>query len=386
MTANAKRIRVLFILPSLKRAGAETQLVNLVSNLDLTHFEPHVFTFEKNLDQLEVLQNAGITHHHHLRQSKYDFGYTKTIAQLIDQQEIDVVHCSLQFALLAGWLARMKSKRKPPLIAAIHTTTNRSIKEELQDRLLYRWLLQSCAGIVFVCEAQRQHWVDKYPALEPLSSTIYNGIDPERFRRTDSLAQNAASLKTQLGIAADDVVITAVAGFRTEKRHDLLISAFERLPSNTHLLLAGDGPKKAETESRVQHLGLQSRVHFLGAVADIRPVLAASSATVLASTAVETFSMAVLESMAMEVPVIVPDLSGLPEAIEKNKTGFVYPTGNLEELARALVKMTELTPLQRTEMGQAARQRLLANFTEAQMVSQIEVFLQRVVNEKNAGI
>ncbi len=378
MMAEKQRIRALFVLPSLKRAGAETQLVNLVSNLDLSLFEPHVFSFEKNIDQIDTLKNAGIPHHHHLRQSKYDFGYTKALAELIDTHNIDVVHCSLQFAVLAGWLARRRSKRKPPLVAAIHTTINRSLKEELQDKLLYRWLLQGCASIIFVCEAQRKYWMKRYPALKPLSSTIYNGIDHERFKPTAEIEQDADLLRVKLGIPPGNVVITAVAGFRTEKRHDLLVSAFEKLPLGTHLLLAGDGPTRAETVERVHALGLDSRVHFLGAVADIRPVLMASTATVLASTAVETFSMAVLESMSMEVPVIVPDLSGLPEAVAKDETGFVYSTGNLDELTHTLLKITELSMSEQRAMGQAARQRLLDNFTEKQMVSQTEALLQNI--------
>lgn len=378
MTAAPKKVRALFVLPSLKRAGAETQLVNLVSKLDTELFEPHVFSFEQNLDQLDVLRHAGIPHHHHLRRSKYDFGYTKGLAELIDRYSIDIVHCSLQFALLAGWLARRRTRRRPALVAAIHTTLNRSVKEELQDRLLYRWLLESCNNVIFVCEAQRQHWIDKYPALKSLSVTIHNGIDPERFRRTVDIEQRAASIRTQLGIPPDGIVFTVVAGFRVEKRHDLLLGAFERLPSNTHLLLAGDGPTRAATEELARRLGLESRAHFLGAVADIRPVLAASAATVLASTAVETFSMAVLESMSMEVPVIVPDLSGLPEAVEREKSGFVYPTGNLNELAHALVRMVDLSASNRAGMGRAARQRLLDNFTETQMVMRTEALLQRL--------
>lgn len=373
-----RRVRVLFVLPSLKRAGAETQLVSLVSKLDLARFEPHVFSFEKDLDQLGVLKEAGIAHHHHLRRSKYDFGYTKALAELIDRYDIDIIHCSLQFALLAGWVARRQAKRKPALVAAIHTTLNRSVKEELQDRLLYRWLMTSCSSIIFVCETQRQHWVDKYPSLGPLSVTIYNGIDPERFRRTADIEKRAASLRAQLGISPDSIVLTAVAGFRTEKRHDLLVQAFERLQPTAHLLLAGDGPTRAATEEQVSRLRLGTRVHFLGAVADIRPVLAASAATVLASTAVETFSMAVLESMSMGVPVIVPDLSGLPEAVERGKSGFVYATGDLNELARALARMTEMSVCERAAMGRGARQRLLDNFTEVQMVGQTESLLQRL--------
>lgn len=377
----SKRLRVMFVLPSLNRAGAETQLVNLVTRLDRAHFEPHVFTFERHLHQLDKLKSANVPHHHHLRKSKYDFAYTRALAELIDSLEIDVIHCSLQFALLAGWLARRYSKRKPQLVAAIHTTVNRSLKEELQDRLLYRWLLQGCSRVIFVCEAQRAYWMTRYPALRPFSVTIYNGIDHERFKPTPEIELEAASLREKLGISPDAVVITSVAGFRPEKRHDLLLNAFERLPEDTHLLLAGEGQTRAETEKRVQSAGLDSRVHFLGAVADIRPVLAASTATVLASTAVETFSMAVLESMAMEVPVIVPDLSGLPEAVTENKTGFVYPTGNLDALAKSLNRMNELDASTRKTMGKSARKRLLDYFTEQHMVEKTELLLKQVVEE-----
>lgn len=370
---------MLFVLPSLRRAGAETQVVNLVSGMDQALFEPHVFTFERDQAQRSVLEQAGVTYHHHLRQMKYDFAYTGAIAKLIDELEIDVLHCSLQFALLAGWLARRQARRKPPLVAAVHTTVNRSLKEELQDRLLYRWLLQGCAGVVFVCEAQRQYWMRRYPALRPLAHTIYNGIDPERFSLTPEVEKETVILRGQRGVGVQDTVITAVAGFRPEKRHDLLIEAFATLPENVHLFLAGDGEMRASTEVQVRARGLDKRVHFLGAVSDIRPVLVASTATVLASTAVETFSMAVLESMSMNVPAIVPDLSGLPEAVEHGVGGFVYPTGDVDALAGCLRQMVALSPSEQKAIGQAARERLLQNFTEMQMVERTQALLMDVV-------
>ena len=380
-----KPLRVLFVLPSLKRGGAETQLVNLVSKMDPGRIEAHVLTFERHLDQLERLREAGIEHHYQRRGSKYDFSYTAEIARLVDELEIDVLHSTLQFALLAGWLGRLRARRAPPIVAAIHTTISRDRKEEFQVRLLYRWLLRGCARIVFVCRAQQAYWVERYPGLKERSIVIYNGIDPDRFQRTGGSDLEAEALRAQLGIGSGEIVIAAVAGFRPEKRYDLLLDAFQRLPGNMRLLLAGDGPMRQEVESRVKVAGLDHRVHFLGLVSDTRPVLAASSVSLLSSTAVETFSMAVLESMAMEVPVIVPDLSGLPEAVEHGETGFIYPTGSVDGLSGALAAFAELPARRRREMGQAARRRVVNNFAEQRMVKETEDLLCTVAADGFAG-
>ena len=94
----------------------------------------------------------------------------------------------------------------------------------------------------------------------------------------------------------------------------------------------GDGPLREQLLRRAVELEIADRVHFIGEVEDVRPVLAAMDVFVLPSIAVESFSNAALEAMSMGRPVILSDIGGAREMIDDGVEGYVVsPT----ELARA---------------------------------------------------
>ena len=160
---------------------------------------------------------------------------------------------------------------------------------------------------------------------------VHNGVDVSKLQRAEFI-ESAASLRNRLGIPNDVTVFSCIASFRPEKGHHLLIQAFAETPPHSHLVLAGDGERRSAIEAAVTAAGLRDRVIFLGNVVDVRPIIVASTATILASTA-ETFSLAMLESMALGVPVIAPRIGGLPEAIIPGETGMLFGVGDYRELA-----------------------------------------------------
>ncbi|BCX87774.1 L-malate glycosyltransferase [Methylomarinovum tepidoasis] len=374
-------MRCLFIVPSLRRAGAETQVVALVNGLAARGHEVHLLTFERHLDQAGRLHER-VHHHVARRRWKFDFGYTREIARVIDRYGIQLIHTTLQFALLAGWLGRLRARRKPPLVASLHTTVSRNAKEEWQTCLLYRRLLRRCARVIFVCDNQRGYWLSRFPELRDRSWVIHNGIPPERFRRSQFVSAGK-TLRDRYGIAEQAVVFGCIAGFRPEKAHDLLLQAFDRIEGDAWLLLAGDGPLKAEMEARASRVGKAARIVFLGQVEDSRPVIAACNATVLASVAVETFSMAMLESMAMEVPVIAPEIGGLPEAVIQGRTGLLFPAGDVSALTERMQRIVD-DPDQASDMGEMAQEWVAERFTESQMLARTADLLCQVVEEASA--
>ena len=105
----------------------------------------------------------------------------------------------------------------------------------------------------------------------------------------------------------------------------------------------------------------------------------ASNATVLASTAVETFSMAMLESMAIGVPMIAPRIGGLSEAIIDTETGLLFPIGDLSALARCMKHVVE-RPSEAARMGRSARQKVTEEFTLLKMVERSERVLRDVLD------
>lgn len=369
-------MRCLIVVPSLTRAGAETQAVNLANGLASRGHNVHLCVFERNLDQrLRIASN--VTFHHVQRRAKYDLGFARDIARIIDDERVQVVQGILMFGIFVAWLAIQRSRSKPALVAAIHTTVNRGIKQEIQDRVLYRPILKRLPAIVFVCEFQRDYWIRKYPELARNSHVVYNGIDPSRLDRAAFQAE-AGRLRATLAVPESAFVFSCIAGFRREKGHQLLIQAFARLRADAFLLLAGEGAERAALEDTVRTAGLSDRVRFLGSVPDVRPLIVASNATVLASTAVETFSMAMLESMALGVPLIASRIGGLPEAIVHHETGLLFPIGDIEALAAGMKEMTEV-PAAVGTMGQAGAMKVRSSFTMDQMIDGSERVLESVI-------
>lgn len=375
-------MRCLILVPSLRRAGAETQAIDLANGLSANGHDVHLCSFEPQLEQKGRLQ-AGVQFHHVQRKAKYDIALTREIAAIIDREEIEIVQGIMQFAVLVAWLAARRSISKPSVVAALHTTVNRGLKEELQDRMVYRWILRRLPAVVFVCNYQRDHWLTKYSELRPLARVVHNGVDVRRFRRSD-FEMSAARLRTDHGIPDSAFVFACIAAFRREKNHRGLIQAFARLPTNTYLLLAGDGPERHAIELQVRLAGLGTRAVFLGNVADIRPVIVASNATVLSSTAVETFSMAMLESMALQVPMIASDIGGLAEAISHGETGMLCRLGDVGALTEQMKTLAE-DPQLAARIGRAASETVSRFFTLEKMVAASEEVLVQVLRAGYRG-
>ena len=368
-----KKKKILFVVPSLKRAGAQIQLVSLITALDQKIITPHLFTFEENTDQLPRIDQKTIKYYNRQRRFKYDIAPAREMAALIDRENIDVVHCTLQFSLLAGWLATKLAKSSPKLMVAVHTTLNRSLKDDIQEKLIYQWLMRRCDKVIFVCDNQRQFWIKKHSFLTRNSTFVYNGVDVSQYQ-PELFIDPGQKLLASLSIPKEASVLCCMARFSPEKGHRILLRAFAGLKGNPYLLLLGDGAGRNDIEQLSDQLDVRDRIRFLGNVSDVRPSLAASNMCVLASTAVETFSMAMLESMCMGVPVVATDIGGLSEAVFPGETGDIVPPGDMEGLRDALQKMLN-HPDQMKIMGSNGRQLVLDKFSQESMVTNTEKIL-----------
>ncbi len=370
------RIRVLFMVPSLRRAGAETQVVNLANGLDAEDFDKHLLIFEKEADQMPRLDQSIRFHQARRTRRWFDFSLVAQVAKVIDSEGIDVVHCSLQFALLWGWLGSRTANRKPAVIASLHTTINQGIKSELQDQLLYQWILRACQGIVFVCERQQKYWERKYPFLVGRSEVVYNGVDTDRF---DPSAFHSEGRAFRVAHALPDnaIVLANVARFAPEKGQHLLLKACAALDPNVYLVFAGSGPLQGEMQRLAQELGMTGRVRFAGDLSDVRPLLAAADLLVLPSTAVETFSMAMLEALSMATPVIGSNIGGMAEAVFDGETGALVQPGDVAGLTRTIEALVaDRARLQ--DMGSNGRELVVKRFSETLMIQRTAEVIRRI--------
>jgi len=372
--------KILFVIPSLSRAGAEMVIIDLIRGFDRNKFEVFLFTFSESLPLLERLNDCQLHHFNHTRKHKLDFSVVPAISKVIDEHKIEVVYTSLQIALLITWLGCRFSNNNPPIIHSLHKMVGRNKKDALLEKILYQWPMRMTKRIVCVCRKQEEFWIEAFPYLKGKTEVIYNGINPDYFKK-DKKIGNEEGYRSSLNISEEALVIACVAGFRVEKNHENLVKAFARVAvggQDAYLLLAGDGPEKENIQNLAKQCNIEEKVIFLGLLSDVRPLMADANLTIIASTAIETFSIAMLESMSMECPVISTDIGGHKEAIIPNVTGDIIANGSISEIENTLKKYIS-SKTQLDEMGLKAREMVLEQFTVEIMVRKTEMLATEIV-------
>jgi glycosyltransferase involved in cell wall biosynthesis len=174
-------------------------------------------------------------------------------------------------------------------------------------------------------------------------------------------------------------VIGSVGRLAPEKNYAILVDAVAVLCEglDAHLLIAGDGPARPQLAARAARAGIADRVVLAGLQADVRAALSAMDVFVLPSVAVETFSNAALEAMAMEKPVVLTHIGGAREMIDDGVEGCIVRCGDRAALLGALRSLAA-DPESRQRMGAAGRRRVIARFCYDAMVEQyIDAFALR---------
>lgn len=180
------------------------------------------------------------------------------------------------------------------------------------------------------------------------------GVDLDRFSSVDL----SMSIRKELGLGTEDVVVTCVTEFTPTKNHALLLKAWEKLAqrtTNAHLLLVGDGILRPGLQQQVEKKALP-RVHFVGFRRDVPQILKETDIFVLASRR-EGLPRCIMEAMAAGKPVVATDVRGSRELVENGKTGLLIELGDVEGLVSALEKLINDAEL-RLAMGREGLERI----------------------------
>jgi glycosyltransferase involved in cell wall biosynthesis len=156
-----------------------------------------------------------------------------------------------------------------------------------------------------------------------------------------------------------------------------LLRAMKHVPQ-TRLLIAGDGPQRAELEVLAHELCL-ANVEFTGHVSgtSLDRLIASACFTVLPSRAYETLGKTILESYAWGRPVVASDLGSRRELVEQGETGVLFPPGNVEQLAKAISFLAERPGLA-AKMGAAGRELVESQYTPQAHYRAIMLVYQRM--------
>jgi len=349
---------VLFVIDAMIRGGGPKVCYELIRALPADRFRPCLLTLFELGSLGEALAASGVPALClSLRRPFRPRQLLKAlprIAAFAHQHQVRLLHAHLTAGGLYGGLAARRLGL--PALFTVHGALSRGGPlrwVELFVRQLFPLLVT--VGRQVDLETRRHLRSPKrHRVLQ-----VYNGIDTHYWRPPDPAEPRHGGL-----------CLTMVANFFREKDHHTAIEGFRRLqerwPGPLRLQLVGEGETRKQAEDQVARAGLDT-VHFLGPVADVRAVLARTDIALLASRS-EGISLAVLEAMAMGVPVVASDVGGMREILTEGAEGLLVPPGDPESLSTALARLVGDARL-RAELGRQGRARVEECFSLAAMSS-----------------
>ena len=357
-------IKVMHIITTLGPAGAENMLYRIAVGMDGTRFENEVVSLTGILDLAEKLNSSGVrVRTLAMKKSVPNPLLVMRLAQWIRESKPDVIHTWMYHANLIGSLAACLAGNVPVVWAIHHNAFDPRVDKRrtmLVNRACAVLSRKFAARIIFCSEASlRTHRQLNY-AAEKLQ-VIPNGFDLEQVK-PDPTARE--SLRQELGIPADAMLIGFAARFHPHKDHHNFIQAAERLHKlkpDVHFLLFGMGINWENTQLTgwIESAGIRGRCHLLDLRQDISRLFSAVDIATTASLS-EAFPIVVGEAMACGTPCVVTDVGDSALIVEN--TGSVVPPEDSHALAEAWRALIDAGPAVRRRLGMAARDRVQRHF------------------------
>ena len=230
--------------------------------------------------------------------------------------------------------------------------------------VLERLAAHACDLIISVSEDHRESGLRERVAPAEKIITILNGIDVDAFANAPRAGID--------GVAADDVVIGIASRLAPKKGIGIAVEAFpeiHRSHPNTSLVVAGEGPARAELEAQARRAGPGGGILFTGFRRDVPELLARFDIAIQPSIS-EGLSISVLEAMAAAKPLVVCDIPGNRELITPYVNGLLVPPSDPSALAAAVRWMLD-HPSEARRFGARAQADCRARFSRERMVRQI---------------
>lgn len=351
--------RILQIIPTLDRSGAEKQMSLLARHLPRDEFEVHVCALTRGGPLRAELEEAGIPAVVIGKRWRIDPRAFWRLVRHVRRLRPELIHTWL-FAANAYGRAAAIACRVPHRIAGERCVDPWKGWTELAiDRRLARHTDRIVANSPGVRDFYVRHGL---PADKIL--VIPNGATP-----AEPSPIGRAQLLAELGLPADCRLVGLVGRLWFQKRVKDAIWAADLLKvirDDVQLLIVGDGPHRNRLERFRDQCEIRDKVHFLGHRPDV-PRLLPHFDVLWSTSAYEGQSNAIMEAMAAGIPVVATDVAGTRDLVLPGETGYLVPLGDRAALAKHTNDLLNNPELAR-RLGEAGKQRMLKEFAVERMV------------------
>ncbi len=338
----SKPIRVLQIVHRMDRGGIETWLMNVLRNIDRERyiFDFMTYTTERCAydDEIRSL-GARILPCVPLSQPLH---HLRAVQQIICREgPYDVVHAHgdldigvpLRAAAQAGVPVRIAHSHNAP------ASEHRRLRSHLIRPVMRRWMEQYMTHGLGCSEVACTYQFGADWKFNQHCRVLHYGLNWEAFERP----ADEHSIRAQLGLPQDALVIGHVGRFDPQKNHIFLLDVAQRVASlrpDAHFLLVGDGVLRSAIQEQARALGLDNRVIFAGVRPDIPKLLQAMDVFLFPSF-FEGLPLAMLEAQAAGLPCVISDLISDETTVIEQQVRRLSLKASIDDWATTVLEMSK---------------------------------------------
>ena len=370
------KLKVLHIIKSLGRGGAEVLLQETLKLHNQEEFEFHYIYFLPWKNQMVAgIESAGGKVNLFKATNNIQILFQIfNVIKYIRKNKIVLIHCHLPWA---GFLGRLIFKLiKIPVFYSEHNIQERyHFITKTLNKITFNWQTKVIAVSDDVSKSISSVI---HPKVEII--TILNGVNTDSYKRDINLGLQK---RKEYNIDKNVVLIGTVAVFRFQKRLKEWVELFklshEKNPSIRGCII-GDGILKEDILSHVKALGMEAFITFPGLQTNVMPWFSAIDIFMMTSS-FEGLPIALLEAMSMECAIVSTDAGGIKQVIRNEKDGFISSVDQWQSLQTPLNYLIEnLAEIK--VYGEKARQRVIDSFSIGLMVSKTELLYHQELGKK----
>jgi glycosyltransferase involved in cell wall biosynthesis len=367
-------MRILMLIHSLRRGGAERVLLELTLGLQKRgHIVKVISWLEVNEYQEDCYKS--INPYYLLPKNRYRWvrsipDSAKLLKKAVENFKPDLIQIHTpNVALLAAW-----SNLNIPFIQVIHgygdITRLKTIKNEF-IRIIYRiatWKLN--ASFIAVSESLIPFIIHYFKINEIRITSVLNGVDPSKFIYVEKLP-NDLPIIIMIGTLCDN------------KGQKLGLHAFKKILNlipSAQFQIIGEGEDHNALEKLVNHFGIGTQVKFLGQQNNVAEILSKSHILLQLSKS-EAMPMVAIEAMASGVPIVGFNVRGTRDVVLDKASGFLTTYGDIGSIADLTVNLLKDNTLYQ-KIANNARKRFEEFFSYECMVDGHETYIKNVIRRK----
>lgn len=340
-----KLIRVLEVFGEpISRGGQESYVMNNLTHMDLHDIQVDMFTpyYCDNKNYIEFIEKNG----GHIYQGGMPFIVGGTRREIIPpfrkflhKKYFDVIHIhSGSISVLAYYAKEASRACNKRIIVHSHSSGRR---EGIKHFLIKHYssnMFRKYATDYFACSIEAAKW--KYPSdILPKVKILKNGVDLEKFKFNINTRNR---LRDEYSIKGDTLVLGHVGRFTYEKNQLFLVEIFSEYinnysDQNTILILVGDGPERESVENRVQELGINEKVYFVGAKDNVSEFMQVFDIFLFPSL-YEGLGIVGIEAQASGLPIIAS--TGVPKSMKISDDVFFLPLNDIKSWVNSIRGMS----------------------------------------------